>query len=144
MNGAELSLPLPPIWKFLGAPWNPLIVEWRTGAALVLQGKRKGENGLSKWPEWEAVMKISGWCVFQKEAAAHAVQAGSGTLQPLEGSGSTRRKAQPRHSAVLLPHWDKIQCAAATDLQPALSPEKQSRREHRVRASNLCVLGWSS
>lgn len=39
----------------------------------MLQGKRKGENGLSKWPEWEAVMKISGWCVFQKEAAAHAV-----------------------------------------------------------------------
>lgn len=81
---------------------------------------------------------------FRRKQLPMLCQAGSGALQPLEGSGSTRRKAQPRHSAVLLPHWDKIQRAAATDLQPALSPEKQSRREHRVRASSLCVLGWSS
>lgn len=84
---------------------NGRTLGWGTGAALVFQERKTGENGLSKCPGGWHQRKIGGWCVFEKEAAAHAVPG------RFRGPGSIRRKAQPCHPVLLLllPHWDTVQ-----------------------------------
>lgn len=144
VNGAGLSVPLPPLWKVIGVSSKSLILEWGTvgpwdgeqeliwcfkGRGRVKMDFQSGQGGSTR------VESVAGVCLRRRQLPM-LCQAGSGALAAPGG-----RNSHVTQCCCCCLTGTRSRCSSDSSLSSS-APQKQSRREQRLRARNLCVPDW--